>query len=92
MKLMKCPTIFLDILDHRTEQELIDDQFIPIDDRTQQELEDDDYISLNERTEQELKDDDYSESEDLFQGESILNAANRVLDFNEFKKTVGRGH
>ena len=35
---------------------------------------------------------DYSESEDLFQGESILNAANRVLDFNEFKKTVGRGH
>ena len=51
MKLMKCPTIFLEILDHRTEQELIDDQFIPIDDRTQQELEDDDYISLNERTE-----------------------------------------
>ena len=28
----------------------------------------------------------YSEPEDLFQGESILNAANKVLDFNEFKK------
>ena len=28
----------------------------------------------------------YSEREDLFQGESILNAANKVLDFNEFKK------
>ena len=28
----------------------------------------------------------YSEPEDLFQGESILNAANKVPDFNEFKK------
>ena len=28
----------------------------------------------------------YCEPEDLFQGESILNAANKVLDFNEFKK------
>ena len=46
-------------VDNRTEQELIDDQFILIDDRTQQELEDDDYISLDERTEQELKDDEY---------------------------------
>ena len=69
MKLMKCPTIFLDILDHRTEQELIDDQFIPIDDRTQQELEDDDYISLNERTEQELKDDDYISIDDRIEQE-----------------------
>ena len=32
--------------DHRTIQELIDDDFIPIDERTQQELEDNDYISL----------------------------------------------
>ena len=46
-------------IDNRTEQELIDDQFIPIDDRTQQELENDDYISLDERTEHDLKDDDY---------------------------------
>ena len=46
-------------VDNRTEQELIDDQFISTDDRTQQELEDDDYISLDPKTEQELKDDDY---------------------------------
>ena len=46
-------------VDNRTQEELIDDQFISIDDRTQQELEDDDYISLDERTEQELKDDNY---------------------------------
>ena len=46
-------------VEYRTEQELIDDQFIPIDDRIQQELEDDDYISIDERTVQELKDDDY---------------------------------
>ena len=36
-------------VDNRTEQELIDDQFISIDDRIQQELEDYDYISLDER-------------------------------------------
>ena len=38
----------LRLVDNRTDQELIDDQFILIDDRTQQKLEDDDYISLDE--------------------------------------------
>ena len=51
-------------VDNRTEQELIDDQFISTDDRIQQELEDYDYISLDERTEQELKDDDYISIDD----------------------------
>ena len=51
-------------VNNRTEQELIDDQFISIDDRIQQELEDYDYISLDERTEQELKDDDYISIDD----------------------------
>ena len=36
--------------------------------------------------EEDLETIDYSEPEDLFQGESILNATNKVLDFNEFKK------
>ena len=36
--------------------------------------------------EEDLETIDYSEPEDLFQGESILNARNKVLDFNEFKK------
>ena len=29
---------------------------------------------------------DYEPQEDLFKGESILEAANKVLDFDEFKK------
>ena len=36
--------------------------------------------------EEDLETIDYSEPEDLFQGESILNTTNKVLDFNEFKK------
>ena len=36
--------------------------------------------------EEDLETIDYSEPEDLFQGENILNATNKVLDFNEFKK------
>ena len=35
----------------RTEQETIEDQFIPIDDRTKQELEDDDYHSFESESE-----------------------------------------
>ena len=58
-------------VDNRTEEELIDDQFISIDDRTQQELEDDDYISLDERTEQELKDDGYISLESDSEVENI---------------------
>ena len=36
--------------------------------------------------EEDLETIDFSEPEDLFQGESILNVTNKVLDFNEFKK------
>ena len=36
--------------------------------------------------EEDLETIDFSEPEDLFQGASILNAANKVLEFNEFKK------
>ena len=36
--------------------------------------------------EEDLETIDFSEPEDLFQGESTLNATNKVLDFNEFKK------
>ena len=35
--------------------------------------------------EEDLETIEYSEPEDLFQGESILNATNKVLDFNEFE-------
>ena len=38
-------------IDTRTEQEIIEDQFIPIDDRTQQDLEDDDYLSFESESE-----------------------------------------
>ena len=38
-------------VDTRTEQETIEDQFIPRDDRTQQELEDDDYHSFESESE-----------------------------------------
>ena len=36
--------------------------------------------------EEDLETIDFSEPEDLFQGGSILKAANKVLEFNEFKK------
>ena len=39
------------LVDDRTIEQIIDDQFIPIDDRTQQELEDDDYLSFESETE-----------------------------------------
>ena len=36
--------------------------------------------------EEDLETIDYSNQEDLFQKESIVNATNKVLDFNEFEK------
>ena len=38
-------------VDTRTEQDTIEDQFLPKDDRTQQELEDDDYHSFESESE-----------------------------------------
>ena len=40
---------------NRTEEEKIDDQFIPIDDRTQQEPKDDDYFSLESEKESDIE-------------------------------------
>ena len=50
-------------VDNRTEEELIDNQFILIDDRAQQELEYDDYISLKSENEEDFSLESGSENE-----------------------------
>ena len=70
------------LVDNRTIQEIIDDQFIPIDDRTQQELADNDYLSFESENE---SDDNRVTIEDVEDGVLTIENNDKVTikdDFN----------
>ena len=80
------------LVDNRTIQEIIDDQFIPIDDRTQQKLADNDYLSFKSENE---SDDNRVTIEDVEDGVLTIENNDKVTikdDFNidDFNKKTYR--